>query len=142
MARDDEEAVRKRIRQREDEREAEEQEEKRKKQQYEFSSAENTTEKLLDLMTRADPLIDQLNNLYNQYFSGAEKTPPNERRKILDQIMATLQLMSKPTASALYRYTTVQSKYLTFRDRWDKRLKDLENGKMQALRVSQTGRKR
>src|SRR6185312_3659968 len=45
------------------------------------------TDKLLELFQRAEPLIEQLNSLYNQYITGVESRPPLERRKQLDQTM-------------------------------------------------------
>lgn len=90
--------------------------------------------KLDQLLEQAGPLIEQLNNLYNQYFAGAERNPPNERRKHLDQIMASIQLTHKPTAAIQFRCQTVHSAYITARDRWDRMLKDLETGKLKRTR--------
>src|SRR5690242_2988205 len=128
---EDEDKLRKRLREREDEQDARDAEEKRKKLgATSVSNKEAVGEELEELLQRADPLIEQLNNLYNIYISGAEQIPPTERRKNLDMIMVTLQAMSKPTPGALYKYTAVQSKYDAYRNRWDKMMKDLENGKI------------
>ncbi len=87
---------------------------------------DSSNEKLVELIQRAEPMIEQLNNLYNMYFAGAEKRPPIERRSQLDQLMATLQLMSKPTPALQFRFSTLQSQYITHRDRWEKLLKQHE----------------
>ena len=86
-------------------------------------------DKFEDLVERAGPMIDQLNNLYNMFFAGAERLPPIERRKQLDQIINTLTLMPKPTSNQRFRFATVQNQYITFRDKWDKQMRDLEAGK-------------
>ena len=39
-----------------------------------------TSEKLDELVARAEPMIDQLGNLYNMFASGAERAAPTERR--------------------------------------------------------------
>src|SRR4051812_31333869 len=65
------------------------------------------TEKIDELIQRADPMIDQLNNLYSMFLSGAESIPPTERRKQLDQLMATLQMINKPTPSYQFKYSTL-----------------------------------
>lgn len=94
----------------------------------EASSA--STEKVLELLDRAEPMIQQVNSLYNMFMSGAEKLPPTERRKQLDQLMHQLQLMHKSSAGLQFRYRSVYEQYTTFRDRWDKLMRDLESGKI------------
>jgi hypothetical protein len=137
---EDEDKLRKRLREREDEQEARERAEKAKNRDGGVvSNKEAIGEKVDELLLRADPLIEQLNNLYNIYISGTERNPPNERRKHLDQIMATLQNISKPSAGLLYRYTSLASKYQTYKNRWDKVLKDLEDGKIKRRVVPNRG---
>ena len=97
-----------------------------------------SSEKVDELLLRADPIIDQVHGLYNQYLAGVESRPPIERRKQLDQLMASLLLMHKPTAGLQFRFQTVQSKYATYRDRWDRLMADLESGKLK--RVGKPGR--
>lgn len=89
-----------------------------------------TGDKLLDLIARSEPMIEQLDHLYMMFIAGADKIPPNEKRKQLDQTMAGLQAMSKPSQSAAFRYNALHARYVTYRDRWDKMLKDLEDGKL------------
>ncbi|HTL11410.1 MAG TPA: hypothetical protein VL588_02915 [Bdellovibrionota bacterium] len=83
-----------------------------------------------ELIDRAVPLIEQLNNLYNMFFAGAEKRPPIERRKVLDQVIDTLTKIGKNTAAQRFKYQGVYQQYVTYRDRWDKKLKELEEGKI------------
>ena len=71
-----------------------------------------------------------MHNLYNQYLAGIESRPPIERRKYLDQVMQTIQAMNKPTPAYQFRCNTLNSSYLTHRDRWDRLAKDLESGKI------------
>ena len=86
-----------------------------------------SSEKLIELIERGTPMLEQLNNLYNMYFGGAEKRAPIERRQQLDQIAQTVQLMSKPTPTLQFRANTFLSSYQSFTDRWDRLLKELEN---------------
>lgn len=90
--------------------------------------SDRTTEKLDELMHRAEPLLEQVNNLYNQYISGAAQVPPNDRRQQLDQIMVTLMLMAKPTATYRFRFNSLQAAYTLYRARWEKLMRDLEDG--------------
>lgn len=87
-------------------------------------------EKLVELIDRADTLINQLNNLYSMYISGAEKTPPIERRKTLDQMMVTITYTGKPTQALLFQCNNLVSRYTVHKERWDKMVKNLESGKL------------
>ncbi len=91
-------------------------------------------QKLLQLLDQATPMIEQLNNLYNQFFAGTERVPPIERRKQLDQTMATIMMTPKITAPLQFRAQTLNSSYISARDRWDRMLKDLESGKLKRMR--------
>ena len=97
-------------------------------------------DKLLEYFQRVEPLIAQVNSLYNQFVAGAETRPPLERRKQLDEIMAALQGFSKPTPAYQFRYTTLNASYLTHRDRWDKLIMDLESGKIKRTAGPKSGR--
>ena len=97
-------------------------------------------DKFEELIERAGPMIDQLNNLYNMFFAGAEKLPPIERRKQLDGLINALTLMPKATGNQRFRFTTVQNQYITFRDKWDKQIKDLEAGKLKRRSAGPLGR--
>jgi len=100
-------------------------------QRKEGGAASNaSSEKFEDLMLRAEPMIEQINSLYNQFLSGMERTPPLERRKTLDQIMDTLAAIGKPTAANQFKYQTMYNQYRSYRDRWDKMMLDLEKGKI------------
>jgi hypothetical protein len=85
-------------------------------------------EKLTELVNRAIPLIEQVNSLYNQYRNGAEKRAPLERRSQLDQVIQSIQLMRKPTESQRFQVRQIVSKYLSYKDRWDRMLRAMETG--------------
>jgi hypothetical protein len=89
----------------------------------------SSTEKLIELLDRVEPLMEQVNILYSQYFTGVERLPPVERRKQLDQIMNSLALISKPTQVLQFRFKSVQSRFQSFCDQWERKLRDLESGK-------------
>ena len=90
-------------------------------------------EKYEEQLARVEPMILQLNNLYNQFIAGAERSPPTERRKQLDQMMAGLQLASKPTPTAQFKFQSLWTQYKTNADRWDKLMHDLETGKIKRV---------
>ncbi len=89
-----------------------------------------STEKLAELLERVDPLMEQVHLLYGQFFSGVERLPPIERRKQLDQVVNMLSSMSKPTQVLQFRFKTVQARYRTYCEQWDRKLRELENGRL------------
>ena len=90
-------------------------------------------EKFLEMLDRVEPSIQSLNNSYNQFIAGAEKLPPIEKRKALDQLMASLTSSPKPTQSLQFRFQTMWTQYRTYADKWDKLMKDLESGKIKRV---------
>ena len=88
-----------------------------------------SSDKLHELLERIEPLLEQVHQLYNQFFSGIEKRPPLERRKQLDQTMEMILLMNKPTASLQFKCTTIRTRYVSFAEQWDRRIRQLESVK-------------
>ncbi|MEK6705597.1 MAG: hypothetical protein AABZ06_07400 [Bdellovibrionota bacterium] len=91
------------------------------KHQVEFSHT-----KIDELLKNAEPLLEQLNNLYNMYCSGNEPRPPLEKRQQLEQIMTMLKRIEKPTAFYQFRYNTIQASYQNYKTRWDRLIRELE----------------
>lgn len=88
------------------------------------------SDKLVELLDRVEPLLEQVNVLYAQFFSGMERLPPKERHKQLDQVMTSLTAMSKPTQILQFRFNTLRARYRTYCEQWAKKLKDVESGKI------------
>ena len=88
------------------------------------------TEKLVELLDRVEPLLEQVNVLYAQFFAGVERSPPQERHKMLEQIMSSLTAMAKPTQILQFRFNTTRARYRTYCEQWSKKMKNLEAGKM------------
>ncbi len=88
------------------------------------------TAKVRALMKRAEQLVEQTQNLYQQYFAGIEKFPPRDRRNALEYTMTQLFYLAKTTPNIRFRYGNLLSKFQTHRDRWDRMLKDYESGKL------------
>ncbi len=95
-----------------------------------IASQSGATEKLLELMDRVEPLMEQVHQLYSQFFNGVERLPPLERRKQLEQVMNTISMMAKPTQALRFRFRTVQTRFTSFCEQWDRKIRDLESGKL------------
>jgi len=74
--------------------------------------------------------IDNLNRLYNIYFSGAEDDPPANERKALDSLIAQIKAqVAKPSNSAdKFQANSVVSRFQVICGKWDKTLRAIESG--------------
>lgn len=83
-----------------------------------------------ELTRRAAPLIDQVNALYNQYRQGLERFPPNILRKQLEALVDQLQKIPNTSAAEQFRVNGLKASFSTYRDKWDRLIKDIESGKV------------
>jgi len=137
MAREDDDW--KRRREREDERAREEAEEAVKKRISGKGSPEPkigkpdplqvSTASVEATMDKVQSMIDQVDHLYGMYFAGVDKLPPIQVRSVLEQLMTSLQNQQKSTPAQKFKYSNLVSRFQAYRDRWDKKLKDLEKGR-------------
>ncbi len=90
---------------------------------------EDSARRFETLFHQARVAIDRLNRLYQNYLSGLEKLPPHEQRSQLEKTMDQLQAMQRTGAQQQFRYSSLRSSYLTYRERWERMMKSLEQGK-------------
>ena len=88
------------------------------------------TEKLDELIRRAEVMIEQVHNLYNTYVRGIDSQHPRPRRAQLEQLVNHLMMIPKPTPAYRFKFNSLLGSYNQYRDRWDKMMKDLEDGKI------------
>ncbi len=81
------------------------------------------------LMQQIEPLIEQVGNLYAQFFAGVEKRLPLEKRKLLDALVAQLLSAAKNSPGLQFRCQTIIQRHQTHKDRWERLIKDFEDGK-------------
>ena len=46
--------------------------------------------------------------------------------------MSQLQLIQKPNSTYSFRVSSLHTRYITMRERWDKLIRDIESGKINA----------
>ncbi len=88
----------------------------------------STSVDLGEIIQQLEVMMDQLNNLYNQYFAGSEKRAPIEKRKQLNSLLQKLQDAPKTTLQARFRANTMLTRCQSQMERWDKLLRKLETG--------------
>jgi hypothetical protein len=78
---------------------------------------------------RLEADLKQLEAEYNMFFSGRLKTPPWETRARVEALVKQLDRGYISNTGDRFRFTTLQSRYATFIDLWDRGLKAREEGR-------------
>jgi hypothetical protein len=98
-----------------------------------------TDQILIDLLSKCEVMMEQITNLYGMWIQGMERMPPNERRRHLEDMLLKIQAAPKPSANLRFRVSEFLNKYSTYKDKWDRILKDVESGKIVVKRKSVSG---
>jgi hypothetical protein len=72
--------------------------------------------------------IDRLKTLYEQYFIGLEKTAPNVARREVEKLLDFLGKQNIGNTGIRFRYLGLVRRWKTYTERWDKILREIENG--------------
>lgn len=89
-----------------------------------------------DLETR----LERLRSLYEQYFLGIEKIPPQVARKDVDRRIWELRRVKIRNTAKRFKLQTIVQRYNTFQQYWQRILREIENGtyKRHLLRAERT----
>ena len=74
-------------------------------------------------------LMDQTHQLYQQFFTGVEKRAPIEKVRLLESKINELQRISGSSPTARFKISQFIQNYNTFKDLWDRKLRDREKSK-------------
>jgi hypothetical protein len=96
----------------------------------EIGASTTTDQILIELLTKCEGMMEQITNLYNMWVQGMERTPPTTQRKHLDNMILKIQAAPKPTTNLKFRVSQFHTKFSTYKDKWDRLLKDVESGKL------------
>jgi hypothetical protein len=77
--------------------------------------------------------LRKLESEYNMYFAGRTPRPPIESRGRVDQLFKRWDRRQIDTASMRFRVQTLQSRYSSFVDLWDRALRAREEGRSSPL---------
>jgi hypothetical protein len=80
-------------------------------------------------LNRLEADLKQLEAEYNMFFSGRLPKPPWETRARVEALVKQLDRGHIPNTGDRFRFTTVQSRYATFIDLWDRGLRAREEGR-------------
>ncbi|MCU1382199.1 MAG: hypothetical protein JWL71_896 [Acidobacteria bacterium] len=80
-------------------------------------------------LTRLEAELKQLEAEYNMFFAGRLPKPPWETRARVDAIVKQFDRGHIPNTGDRFRFSTLQSRYATFIDLWDRGLRAREEGR-------------
>lgn len=80
-------------------------------------------------LNRFDNEVDKLKVVFEQYFVGVEKKPPTDRMEALQKELRQKILGVRSTNTAYkFKRQTVEQKFVTLKNYWDRVLKEIEEG--------------
>jgi hypothetical protein len=86
----------------------------------------NETEKHLN---RLEAELKRLEAEYNMFFAGRLPRPPSETRSRVNNLIRTIDRTHIQNLGDRFRFSTLQARYSTFVDLWDRGLKAREEGR-------------
>jgi hypothetical protein len=86
--------------------------------------------------------IDRLRVLYEQHFLGMEKLPPVVPRREAERLLALLGNQNIGNTALRFRYLNLVRRWKTHTERWDKVLREIENGTYRPHLVARERRER
>src|SRR5215467_14164646 len=83
-------------------------------------------ERELQLLERA---IQRANAEYDAFLFGAVTKPPLETKKTVDEMIRRLSAAEPDSAADRYRFNTLQGRYVTCCERWERLQSEKESGR-------------
>jgi hypothetical protein len=80
-------------------------------------------------LTRLEAELKQLEAEYNMFFSGRLAKPPWETRARVESLVKQYDRAYIPNTGDRFRFSTLQSRFATFIDLWDRGLRAREEGR-------------
>lgn len=92
--------------------------------------SQTSSNAVLEQMRLIDTMIDQVHNLYQMFIAGVERLPPKEKQALIEKSIANLQGNLSQTPATKFRFNTLNTRFLSYKDRWEKMMKNIESGKI------------
>lgn len=73
--------------------------------------------------------LDRLKVLYEQYFMGIQKVPPNQLHRDVERGVRELTQLKIRNTAMRYRFTTISQKFGSYNTYWRRTMRQIESGK-------------
>jgi len=81
-----------------------------------------------DDLQKVDVKLSQLKRDYEQYFLGIRKREPINLRREVEKILRYWGNMHIPKAAARFRFNTLNARFFSYRQMWERVVREIENG--------------
>jgi hypothetical protein len=85
-------------------------------------------EKLAEDLGELDEALTNLQVLYEKYFLGIDRRPPDQERKRISSKMRELRTTTVRNTALKFRINTMFAKLISFERVWDRTLREIEEG--------------
>ena len=85
-------------------------------------------EKLAEEIDELDESMSQLQVLYEKFFLGIDRRPPEQERKKVQARMRQLRTTTVKNTALKFRIQTLFAKLISFERMWDRTLREMEEG--------------
>ena len=89
---------------------------------------QDKAEQIEELLDYLDKAVDRVKVLYEQFFLGMQKQPPNQGHTEIERKLRDLQQMQIRNTAQRYRFATLQQKFGSYNTYWRRTLRQIENG--------------
>ncbi|HEY0707187.1 MAG TPA: MXAN_5187 C-terminal domain-containing protein [Polyangia bacterium] len=72
--------------------------------------------------------LDRLRTLYESFFMGVERTPPNTPRRDLNRMMLEMQQVPIGNATARFRFQSLLQRWVQLTTYWNRTMREMEAG--------------
>ena len=86
-----------------------------------------------------DNRLNRLRVLYDQYFMGIERLPPDMKRNELDKAFMRSKIPRSRNTATKFRFRSVRQRYTSLKSYWDRLSRLIEDGKMRRGITGRTG---
>jgi hypothetical protein len=88
----------------------------------------NSNEAISARLEEMERKIDRLRAMYETFFSGVERQPPNAARRELNRLMLEMQQAQIRNAALRFRFQSLSQKWTLMITYWNRTLREIEGG--------------
>jgi hypothetical protein len=87
-----------------------------------------TPEALEERIGELERKLDRLRGLYESFFMGIERAPPNVPRRELNRLILEMQQIQIANASMRFRFQAIMQRWVLFTSYWNRTMREIESG--------------
>jgi hypothetical protein len=85
-------------------------------------------EAIAERLSEIERKIERLRSLYESFFAGSERRPPETPRRELNRLMLEMQQVQIRNAGLRFRFQTVSQRWTLFTTYWNRTMREIEAG--------------